>query len=479
MLKFLQRIGKSLMLPIAALPIAGIMLRIGQPDVIKALHAVPFMSQILLFFGAAGSALFDNLPLLFALGVAVGLSDDQNGASALAGAISYLTLTNVTTKYWGMNFASEVASTLNISFLGGILAGLIGGLSYNRYRKVQLPEFLAFFGGRRAVPIMSGLISAIVAIPLAIVWPGIQAFLEDISAAIAGFGAMGAALYGFFNRLLIPMGLHHVFNSFFWFQLGNFNGTTGDLNRFFAGDPTAGHFMAGFFPVMMFGLPAIAFAIYCAAKKEKKKAVAGMLLSLGLTALLTGVTEPLEFLFIFLSPALLVAHAILTAISMFITDSLGVLHGFTFSAGAIDYLLNFNLATNPIYILLVGLGIGALYFVAFYFLIVKLDLPTPGREDDDELSSNPIQNSEVAVTSEDEISRRYIEYLGGDENIIKVENCATRLRLELVDTDKMNEKGLRSLGAKGVVKLNKTSAQVIVGTKVEFVADGINESLKK
>lgn len=475
MLKFLQRIGKSLMLPIAALPIAGIMLRLGQPDVVSALGGIPFLQTILPFFGAAGSALFDNLPLLFALGVAVGFSDDQNGASALAGVISYFTLTNVSKQYWIMNLNPDVVDTLNISFLGGILAGLIGGLCYNKFRKVKLPEFLAFFGGRRLVPIMAGLISVIVAIPLGMIWPTVQGALTDFSMSIVGMGAFGAAIFGLFNRLLIPMGLHHVLNSFFWFQLGTYNGKTGDIGRFFAGDPTAGHFMAGFFPIMMFGLPAVALAIYFAAKKEKRKAVGGMLLSLALTSFLTGVTEPIEFLFIFLSPILLIAHAILTAISFFVAYSLGALHGFTFSAGAIDYLMNFGLATKPLTILLVGLGIAAIYFIVFYFLITKLNLPTPGREEDDD---EFVQGDSTDIGSDEELYRKYIEYLGGSENITKVDNCATRLRLELVDTDKINDKALKSIGAKGVVKLNKTSAQVIVGTTVEFVSDGIKKLLK-
>lgn len=473
MVKFLQRIGKSLMLPIACLPIAGLMLRLGQADVIEALSFIPMAGDILPFFASAGSALFDNLALLFAIGVAIGLSDDQNGASGLAGVIAYLTLTNVTKQYWVANFAPEVADALNISFLGGILAGVIGGLCYNKFRTVKLPEFLAFFGGRRLVPIVAGLISFAVAIPLAMIWEPIQGALGTASAGVAGLGAIGVALFGFFNRLLIPMGLHHVLNSFFWFQLGDFAGKTGDLNRFFAGDPTAGHFMAGFFPVMMFGLPAVALAIYFSAKKEKRKAVAGMLMSLALTAFLTGVTEPLEFMFIFLSPVLLVAHALLTALSGFIVDSLGILHGFTFSAGFIDYALNFNLATKPLLIIPIGLGIGALYFVVFYTLITKLNLPTPGREEDDEDGV-----TEAVTVSDADKALAYIENLGGKENIVKVDNCITRLRLEVVDADKLNEKELKALGAKGVVRLSKTSVQVIVGTQVEFVANSIKELLK-
>ncbi|NFO12475.1 PTS sugar transporter [Clostridium botulinum] len=474
MIKFLQRIGKSLMLPIACLPIGGLMLRIGQPDVIEALGFIPFLAQILPFFKAAGSALFDNLPLLFAVGVAVGLSDDQNGSAGLAGVITYLTLTNVTKQYWVMNYDAEFAKTLNISFLGGILAGVIGGLSYNKFRTVKLPEFLAFFGGRRLVPIMSGLIAFVVAIPLGMIWPSIQNGLGTASAGVVALGAVGVALFGFFNRLLIPMGLHHVLNSFFWFQLGEFNGKAGDLNRFFQGDPTAGHFMAGFFPVMMFGMPAVGFAIYFAAKKEKRKAVSGMLISLALTAFLTGVTEPLEFLFIFLSPVLLVAHALLTALSCFIVDSMGILHGFTFSAGFIDYGLNFNLATNPILIIPIGLGIGLLYFLIFFVLIKKLNLPTPGREEDDDEFTENINLS----TSDENVYEKYIQYLGGKENILKVDNCATRLRLEVGDSSLIDEKKLKSIGARGVVRLDKNSAQVIVGTNVEFVADGIKNIMR-
>ena len=469
MIKFLQRIGKSLMLPIACLPIAGLMLRLGQPDVIEALGSGAFVENVLPYFAAAGSALFNNLPLLFAVGVAVGLSDDQNGAAGLAGVITYLTLTNVTATYWTNNYAEAVAETLDISFLGGILAGVIAGLCYNRFRNTKLPEFLAFFGGRRSVPIMAGLISFVVAIPLAMIWPTIQNALSDASVGIAGMGAFGVAGFMFFNRLLIPMGLHHVLNSFFWFQLGEYNGVTGDLNRFFEGDPTAGHFMAGFFPVMMFGLPALALAIYFAAKKEKRKAVGGMLLSLALTAFLTGVTEPLEFLFIFLSPVLLVVHAVLSAISGFIVDSLGILHGFTFSAGFIDYAINFNFATKPLLILLVGLGMAVLYFVVFYFLITKLNLPTPGREEDDEeFTENPVISGDY-----NELAKKYIEGLGGSQNLVKIDNCATRLRLEVKDATLVQDKALKAIGARGVVRLSKTNVQIIVGTNVEFVADAM------
>jgi len=473
MLKFLQRIGKSLMLPIACLPIAGLMLRFGQQDVIDALGFIPGVQSVFPYLNAAGSAIFDQLPLLFAVGVAVGLSDDQNGASGLAGVITYLTLTQVTSHYWLQNFEADYAGTLELSFLGGILAGVLAGFCYNKFRKVKLPEFLAFFGGRRLVPIMSGLIAFVVAIPLAIIWPSMQNAIANFSASIAGLGAVGVALFGFFNRLIIPFGLHHVLNSFFWFQLGEYEGATGDLQRFFAGDPTAGHFMAFFFPIMMFGLPAIGLAIYFAAKKEKRKAVGGMLVSLALTSFLTGITEPLEFLFIFLSPVLLVAHAVLTALSGFIIDSLGVLHGFTFSAGFIDYALNFNLASRPYLILLVGLIMGVIYFFVFYLLITKLNLPTPGREDEE-----PTAELESLTNNNQEVAKKYIEYLGGANNLNKIDCCATRLRLELGDAKLIDEKGLKSVGARGIVRLNDHSVQVIVGTQVEFIADDMKALVK-
>ena len=481
MLKFLQRIGKSLMLPIACLPIAGIMLRLGQGDVIDVLNKwLPFMSNtintVFPLLAAAGGALFDNLPLIFALGVAIGLSDDEHGSAGLAGLIAFLTIKNVTTSYWGLHFDESIASSLDTKVLGGILAGCVGGFAYNKFRKVKLPEFLAFFAGRRLVPIMSGLIAFAVAIPLAMIWQPIQNALGNASIAIAGMGAFGVAIFGFFNRLLIPLGLHHVLNSFFWFNLGEFAGKTGDLNRYFVGDPTAGHFMALFYPVMMFGMPAIALAIYLAAKKEKRKLVGGMLASIALTAFLTGVTEPIEFLFMFLSPALLIAHALLTALSGFIVDSLGILHGFTFSAGLIDYILGGVYATKPLLLLLVGLGIGALYFIVFYFLITKLNLPTPGREDEDTTETAVNTNT----SSNKEKGAKYVEYLGGKENIVSVNNCATRLRLEVVDSAKLNKDGLKSLGAKGIVtpKNDKTVAQIVIGPTVEFVAEDIKAALK-
>lgn len=465
---FLQRIGKSLMLPIAVLPVAGLLLRLGQPDVLEFLH----LPEGFGFMAAAGSALFDNLPLIFAIGVAIGFSKDSNGAAGLAGAVGYLVLNNASKFVWVQNYGEELASTLKFDSFGGIIIGIVAGYCYNKFSDKKLPEFLGFFGGRRLVPIMTALSAVILAALFGFTWKYIQAGIHTMGAGVVGMGAIGAGLFAFLNRLLIPMGLHHVLNSYFWFTLGDFNGKAGDIARFFAGDPTAGTYMAGFFPVMMFGLPAVALAIYFAADKEKRKFVGGMLASLAFTSFLTGITEPIEFMFIFLSPVLLVGHAILTGISMAVTSALGVLHGFTFSAGFIDYALNYNLGTKPILIIPIGLAIAVAYFVLFYFAIKKFDIPTPGREKVEEFTDNKALTGNAS-----EISKSYIKALGGSENIKSVDNCATRLRLEVVDNTKVNDKELKALGARGVVRLSKTSIQVIVGTNVQFVADGIKNEL--
>ena len=469
---FLQKIGKALMLPIATLPVAALLLRFGQPDIIEFFN----LPEQFGFLKAAGGALFDNLPLIFAIGVAIGLSKDGHGAAGLSGAVGYLVLDNASEFIWISNYGEELAGTLDFGAFGGIIAGIVAGLCYNKFKDVKLPEFLGFFAGRRLVPIMTSLSLILLAVVFGFVWKDIQAVINSVGAGVVGMGAVGAGLFGFLNRLLVPMGLHHVLNTYFWFTLGEFNGKAGDIDRFFAGDPTAGTYLAGFFPVMMFGLPAIALAIYFAAKKKNRKMIAGMLLSLGFTSFLTGITEPIEFMFIFLSPALLVGHAILTGLSMAVTASFGVLHGFGFSAGFIDYALNFNLATKPILLIPIGLAVGAVYFVVFYFLITKLNIPTPGREDEDEMT----ENSTITASADmQELAKQYIEALGGADNLKNVDNCVTRLRLEVKTAKGIDDKVLKALGARGVVRLSDTSIQVIVGTSVQFISDAIKAELTK
>ncbi|WP_096439552.1 N-acetylglucosamine-specific PTS transporter subunit IIBC [Alteribacter populi] len=457
MLGFLQRIGKALMLPIAVLPAAGLLLRLGQEDLLN----IPFMA-------AAGDAVFANLPLLFAIGVAIGLAKDNNGAAGLAGAIGFFIL-------------NEGAQTINpdidMSFLGGLIIGVVAGLLYNRYHDIQLPDWLGFFSGRRFVPIITALVTILLAFIAGYAWPPVQAGIDALGQGIIDLGAAGAGVYGFLNRLLIPVGLHHVLNSFVWFEFGSFNGATGDLHRFFAGDPTAGVYMGGFFPIMMFGLPAACLAMILAAKRHRRKATAGMLGGLALTSFLTGITEPIEFSFMFLSPLLYGVHAVLTATSMFVVNTLGILHGFTFSAGAFDFFLNFGIATQPLLLAIIGLIYAAIYFVVFYFLIVKLGLKTPGREDDDEDEELATQEGHSKDDKYEARSESYIEALGGKENIAQLDNCVTRLRLKMDDMSKVDEAALKKAGARGVMKLNSTDLQVIVGTDVEFLASAMKKKL--
>ncbi|WP_368504146.1 N-acetylglucosamine-specific PTS transporter subunit IIBC [Alkalihalophilus sp. As8PL] len=457
MLAFLQRIGKSLMLPIAVLPAAALLLRLGQED----LFNVPFMA-------GAGAAIFDNLALIFAMGVAIGFAHDNNGSAALAGAIGYFVLVNGT---------QAINENIEMAVLGGIITGVIAGLLYNRFHNIRLPQWLGFFAGRRFVPIVTAATMVVLAGIFGVVWPPIQELINGLGQWIIDAGALGAGVYGFLNRLLIPIGLHHVLNSLVWFVFGEFNGATGDLNRFFAGDPSAGIFMTGFFPVMMFGLPAACLAIILTARKEKKKQVTGMFLGLALTSFLTGITEPIEFSFMFLSPLLYVIHAILTGASMSITYLLDIRHGFGFSAGFLDYALNFSIAQRPLLLFGVGLIYGVIYFVIFYFLIRVLNLKTPGREDDDEIVEEATA-PDVTGDKYHTMAVQFIEALGGVDNLISIDNCATRLRLQVVDSSIINESALKKSGARGVMKLQKSNVQVIVGTDVEFVSDKMKQ-LKK
>ncbi|ASS99018.1 PTS sugar transporter [Geobacillus thermocatenulatus] len=454
MLGFLQRLGKALMLPIAVLPAAGLLLRLGQPDLLN----LPFIA-------AAGDAVFSNLALIFAIGVAIGFSKDGNGAAALAGAIGYFVLTKG---------AAAIDKDINMSVLGGIISGVIAGLLYNRYHDIKLPDWLGFFGGRRFVPIVTSLVMLVLALIFGYVWPPIQDGINEVGHWIVGAGAVGVGIFGFLNRLLIPVGLHHVLNSFVWFVFGEYHGKTGDLSRFFAGDPDAGIFMAGFFPIMMFGLPAAALAMIAAAKKERRKAVAGALLGVALTSFLTGITEPIEFLFMFLSPLLYVVHAVLTGLSLAVATMLDIHHGFTFSAGAIDFFLNYGIAKKPYWLIVQGLVYAVVYFVVFYFLITKLDLKTPGREEEVEGEFADSGAAQSGVQYED-LAAKYIEALGGKDNLAQIDNCVTRLRLKVKDMSKVNEAELKRLGAKGVLRLNQTDLQVVVGTDVEFLANAMRK----
>src|SRR4051794_23652440 len=382
----LHPLGRALMLPIAVLPIAGILLRLGQADMLD-----------IRFVAAAGEAIFSNLGLLFALGVAVGLARENHGAAGLAGIVAYLvivegakTLLTVPADTLAP-FADQAAKDLaaaawrtkelgKLSVPAGILSGLIAGWLYNRYATIKLPDYLAFFGGRRFVPIAAGFCGLAGALLFGLGFPFLETGIDTLSKWVVGAGGVGLFVYGVLNRLLIVTGLHHILNNIAWFIIGDFHGKTGDIPRFLAGDPSAGGFMAGFFPVMMFGLPAACLAMYRCALPERRKAVGGMLLSLALTSLLTGVTEPIEFTFMFLAPLLYVVHALLTGLAMVIMNALGVKLGFSFSAGLFDYVLNFRHATRPLLLLPVGIAYFAIYYASFRFCILRFGLATPGRE---------------------------------------------------------------------------------------------------
>ncbi|HBR2820647.1 PTS N-acetyl glucosamine transporter subunit IIABC [Klebsiella pneumoniae] len=457
-LGFFQRLGRALQLPIAVLPVAALLLRFGQPDLLN----VPFIAQ-------AGGAIFDNLALIFAIGVASSWSKDNAGSAALAGAVGYFVMTKAMV---------TINPEINMGVLAGIITGLVAGAVYNRWAGIKLPDFLSFFGGKRFVPIATGFFCLILAAIFGYVWPPVQHAIHSGGEWIVSAGALGSGIFGFINRLLIPTGLHQVLNTIAWFQIGEFTNAAGavfhgDINRFYAGDGTAGMFMSGFFPIMMFGLPGAALAMYLAAPKARRPMVGGMLLSVAITAFLTGVTEPLEFLFMFLAPLLYLLHAVLTGISLFIATALGIHAGFSFSAGAIDYVLMYSLpaASKNVWMLLVmGVVFFFVYFLLFSAVIRMFNLKTPGREDKaaDVVTEEANSNTEEGLT---QLATSYIAAVGGTGNLKAIDACITRLRLTVGDSAKVNDAACKRLGASGVVKLNKQTIQVIVGAKAESIGD--------
>jgi PTS system N-acetylglucosamine-specific IIC component len=390
----LQKFGRSLMLPIASLPAAALLLRLGQDDLLG--KSGLGWNAVASVIGAAGGALFNALPLLFAVGVAIGMAKKADGSTALAAVIGYLVFKGVgdaMSPLIGLPVDDKgVQSLVNYGVLGGILVGLIAAWLWQRYYRIALPPYLAFFGGRRFVPMITALATMVLSVLMSFVYPAFNAGLTAVGNWVAGNAVVGGFVFGTMNRLLIPLGLHHIPNNIVWFQIGNFttaDGTVvhGDLTRFFAHDPTAGTFMSGFFPIMMFALPAACLAIWHEAKPKNRVAVGGIMLSVALTSFLTGVTEPIEFSFMFVAWPLYIAHAVLTGLSLAITNALGVHMGFGFSAGLFDYVLNWNIGTNPWLIIPIGLVFAVIYYFMFRFVIRRMNLKTPGREDEDEESS--------------------------------------------------------------------------------------------
>ena len=489
-MKFLQKLGKALMLPVACLPICGILMGIGYalcPETMQGGDITDVVQQIGFFLVKAGGALIDHMAILFAIGVGVGMADDNDGTAGVAALASWLMITNLlSTETVSVIKTLEEGTTNFIAFSKienpfiGILAGIIGALCYNRFKSAKLPDWLSFFSGKRCVAIIAGLVSIIASAILLFVWPVLFGALVALGKGIKGLGAVGAGIYAFFNRLLIPFGLHHALNNVFWFDTIGL----GDLSHFWAGETSAdvswslGMYMSGFFPCMMFGIPGAALAMVHTAKSNKKKAAIGLVSSAAIAAFVCGVTEPFEFGFMFLAPVLYLVYALLYGIFTVVTVLLGFRAGFSFSAGLTDLVFSASLPAAAKTWLIIPLGIAAfvVFYVVFRFAIVKFDLKTPGREDDDD---NEAEKS--AVLSNDdftEVAKIILEGVGGKENVKSIDNCITRLRLEINDYTKVDEKKIKSAGVAGVIRPSKTAVQVIVGMKVQFVADEFKKLCK-
>ncbi|WP_030686807.1 PTS transporter subunit EIIC [Streptomyces sp. NRRL B-1347] len=393
LLQGLQKVGRSLQLPIAVLPAAGILLRLGQPDVFGA-DGLGW-GKVATVFATAGDAVFANMPLLFCIGVAIGFAKKADGSTALAALVGFLVYKNVLTAFpvteAKITKGADVAATYNDpKVFGGIIMGLISAVVWQRFHRTKLVDWLGFFNGRRLVPILMAFIGTALGVVFGLAWGPVGDAITSFGEWMTDLGSVGAGIFGVVNRALLPVGMHQFVNTVAWQEIGSFTDSAGavwhgDIQRFMHGDPTAGQFMSGFFPIMMFALPAVALAITHTARPERRKVVGGMMMSLALTSFVTGITEPIEFAFMFIAPALYVIHALLTAVAMTVTWALGVHHGFTFSAGAIDYVLNWKFADKPWLIIPIGLVFAAVYYVVFRFAIVKFNIPTPGREPEEEI----------------------------------------------------------------------------------------------
>lgn len=490
-MKYLQKLGKALMLPVACLPICGILMGIGYllaPATMQGGDITGVVPLIGLFLVKAGGALIDNMALLFVIGVGVGMSQDNDGTGGLAALASWLMLTTLLSTGFVTTIMPSIADNANATLAFdkianpfiGILSGIIGASCYNRFKGTKLPDWLAFFSGKRSVAIISGVVSILVAVVLLFIWPLIFSGLITLGEGIAKMGAVGAGIYAFLNRLLIPTGLHHALNNVFWFDTIGL----GDSTHFWAGETSAdvswslGMYMSGFFPSMMFGIPGAALAMIHTAKSDKKKVAIGLVASSAICAFVCGVTEPFEFGFMFLAPALYVVYALLYGIFAYITVITGFRAGFSFSAGATDLLFSASLPAAAKTWLIIPLGIAAfiVYYLVFRFAITKFNLKTPGREDDED---NEVEKSAQLDNNDfTEVAKTVLEGLGGKDNIASADNCITRLRLEVKDNTKVDEKKIKSAGVAGIMRPSKTSVQVIIGTKVQFVADEFKKLLK-
>jgi N-acetylglucosamine PTS system EIICBA or EIICB component len=503
-LAYLQRIGRSLMVPVAVLPAAAILLGIGQwikawVGYVDVFGIVAFDTTIIAqFLEVSGSAILGNMPILFAIGVAYGMSKDKDGAAALSGLVGFLIITtllspqsiaafhgiNTEVKGWEKAI-SPAFGRINNQFIG-ILVGVISAELYNRFKSIELHKALAFFSGKRFVPIIVSVVMLLVSVVFYFVWPAVYSGLEYFGRQIQGLGSVGAGIYGFFNRLLIPVGLHHALNSVFWFDVAGIS----DIGYFLEGQKSineghaivgiTGRYQAGFFPIMMFGLPGAALAMYHTAKKGNKDKTASIMLAASVAAFFTGITEPLEFAFMFVAPVLYFIHAVLTGISLFIAATMQWICGFAFSAGFIDMMLQ---SSNPLavhwYMLLIqGAVFFVVYYIVFRFVIVKFNLKTPGREDDATTDAKETteaaarKTATVAATGDiAKLAEQYLAVVGGKTNLTNIDSCITRLRLSVHDSDLVDEQAAKALGAMAVIKLGKTGVQIVVGQQAEKIAD--------
>ena len=477
------------MLPVACLPICGILMGIGYalcPATMQGGDITGIGNQIGFFLVKAGGALIDNMALLFVIGVGVGMAEKHDGTGGLAALASWLMITNLLSTAVVTTIMPSIAknadATLAFDKISnpfiGILAGVIGSMCYNKFKDTKLPDWLSFFSGKRCVAIIAGVVSIIVSVVLLFVWPVVFTALITVGQSIAKMGAVGAGIYAFLNRLLIPTGLHHALNNVFWFDTIGL----GDLTHFWAGETSKnvswslGMYMSGFFPCMMFGIPGAALAMIQSAKSNKKKVAIGLIASAAISAFVCGVTEPFEFAFMFLAPALYVVYALLYGIFTVITVALGFRAGFSFSAGLTDLIFSASLPAAAKTWLIIPLGIAAfiVFYVVFRFAIVKFDLKTPGREDDDDDETKVVLANDDFTT----VAKIVLEGVGGKDNVESVDNCITRLRLVIKDYTKVDEKKIKSAGVAGVVRPSQKDVQVIIGTKVQFVADEFKKLCK-
>lgn len=461
-----QKLGRSMLVPVAAMPLAGILLRLGADDLLD----IPILM-------AAGNAVFENLDILFAIGIVLGFAKARDkGMAALTGILAILTLRE------GLTIMDP---EINMGIFGGLVAGGIASWTYNKFKDQELPKALSFFAGERFPLTMVMLFMIVASFVFGLIWPSIQNVLDAFAQSLIGMGAIGVGIYLFLNRLLIPLGLHHVLNSYIYFEVGEFTTeageiVTGEIPRFLNGDPTAGLFLSGFFVVMMFGVPGMAFAMYRASRKENKERVQGVMGSGAFTSFLTNISEPVEFTFMFISPPLYVIHSLLAGLAGIVTYLLNVRIGFSFGASIIDFVINFNIADNAWLIFPIGLVFFLLYYFIFYYFIINREVETVGREKEQEFteeSTDEEKELSLNTSNYEYLAKKLLESLGGSDNIEDAYNCVTRLRVTVNNPEKVDEDRIKQTGITGIVKPSETNYQIVIGPEVTSVMNAFNKQL--